>query len=111
MLFYLTTLNLVKFFTEDAPKLKKDEHNIQVISVVDAWKHSDFLFRNYIMNALTDSLYKVYSYKKIPKELWESLDQKYKTKDAGAKKFVVGHFLDYKIVVPRPWSIKSKNFR
>ena len=58
MLFYLTTLNLVKFFTEDAPKLKKDEHDIQVISVVDAWKHSDFLFRNYIMNALTDSLYK-----------------------------------------------------
>ena len=35
MLFHLTTLNLVKFFTEDAPKLKEDEHDIQVINVVD----------------------------------------------------------------------------
>ena len=36
MLFYLTTLNLVRFLTENAPKLKEDEHVIQVISVVDA---------------------------------------------------------------------------
>ena len=42
MLFYLTTLNLVRFLIEDAPKLKEDEHDIQVISAVDAWKHYDF---------------------------------------------------------------------
>ena len=36
MFFYLTTLNLDKFLTEDAPKLKEDEHDIQVISAVDA---------------------------------------------------------------------------
>ena len=36
MLFYLTTLNLVRFFTEYAPKLKEDERDIQVISVVNA---------------------------------------------------------------------------
>ncbi|RVW46387.1 Retrovirus-related Pol polyprotein from transposon TNT 1-94 [Vitis vinifera] len=64
MLFYLTTLNLARFLTEDAPKLKEDEHDIQ----------------------------------KTAKELWESLDRKYKTEDAGAKKFVVGRFLDYKMV-------------
>ena len=69
MLFYLTILNLARFLSEDAPKLKEDEHDIQVISVVDAWKHSDFLCRNYIMNALTDSLYSVYSDKKTIKEL------------------------------------------
>ena len=46
----------MRFLTEDAPKLKEDEHDIQVISVVDAWKHSDFLWQNYVMNALTDSL-------------------------------------------------------
>ncbi|GJY86548.1 retrovirus-related pol polyprotein from transposon TNT 1-94 [Tanacetum coccineum] len=32
------------------------------------------------------------------KELWESLERKYKTKDAGTKKFMVAHFLDYKMV-------------
>ncbi|RVW13910.1 Retrovirus-related Pol polyprotein from transposon TNT 1-94 [Vitis vinifera] len=98
MLFYLTTLNLARFLTEDAPKLKEDEHDIQVISAIDAWKHSDFLYRNYVMNGLADSLYNVYSDKKTAKELWESLDRKYKTEDAGAKKFVVGRFLDYKMV-------------
>ena len=36
--------------------------------------------------------------RKQQKELRESLDQKYKIEDVGAKKFVVGRFLDYKIV-------------
>ena len=98
MLFYLTTLNLARFLTEEAPKLKEDGRDIQFISVVDAWKHSDFMCRNYVMNALTDSLYNVYTDKKTAKELWESLDRKYKTEDAGAKKFIVGQFLDYKMV-------------
>ena len=69
MLFYLTTLNLERFLTEDAPKLKEDEHNIQVISAMDAWKPSAFLCRNYIMNALTGFLYNVYSEKKTSNEL------------------------------------------
>ena len=50
------------------------------------------------MNALTDSLYNVYTKKKTTKERWESQDRKFKTEDAGAKKFVVGRFLDYKMV-------------
>ena len=50
------------------------------------------------MIALTDSLYNVYTDKKTTKELLESLDRKYKTEDVGAKKFVVGRFLDYKMV-------------
>ncbi|GJW16971.1 pol polyprotein [Tanacetum coccineum] len=32
------------------------------------------------------------------KELWESLERKYKTEDDGTKKFVVARFLDYKMV-------------
>ena len=32
------------------------------------------------------------------RELWESLDKKYNTEDAGLKKFVVGKFLDYKML-------------
>ena len=60
MIFYLTTLNLARFLTEDAPQLKEDEHDIQVISAIKAWKHSDFLCRNYVLNELTDTLYNVY---------------------------------------------------
>ncbi|KAK3037495.1 hypothetical protein RJ639_031989 [Escallonia herrerae] len=32
------------------------------------------------------------------KALWESLERKYKTEDTGSKKFVVGKFLDFKMV-------------
>ncbi|KAL5569712.1 hypothetical protein UlMin_026287 [Ulmus minor] len=67
-------------------------------SAVDAWKHSDFLCQNYVLNGLTNSLYNVYNDKKTAKELWEPLDMKYKSEDAGSKKFVVGWFLDYKMV-------------
>ena len=50
-----------------------------------------------MLNSLSDSLYNVYSMKKSAKELWESLDKKYKTEDVGTKKFVVGRFLNYKM--------------
>ena len=89
MIFCLTILNLARFLTEEASKLKEDERDIQVISDMDAWKHSDFLCRNYVMNALTYFLYNVYTDKKTANKLWESLDQKYKTEDVRAKKFVV----------------------
>ena len=51
-----------------------------------------------MLNSLTNLLYNGYSMKKSTKELWESLDKKYKTKDTGTKKFVVNQFLDYKMV-------------
>ncbi|KAL7181313.1 hypothetical protein ACSBR1_040235 [Camellia fascicularis] len=43
MLFYLTTLNLAHFLHKDAPTLKDDEINKQVVVVVDALEHDDFL--------------------------------------------------------------------
>ncbi|KAK3035210.1 hypothetical protein RJ639_034598 [Escallonia herrerae] len=63
-----------------------------------AWKHSDFLCKNYILNGLDNALYNVYSPMVNAKALWESLERKYKTEDAGSKKFVVGKFLDFKMV-------------
>ncbi|XP_073138296.1 uncharacterized protein [Henckelia pumila] len=102
MLFYLMTLNLARFLSEDAPKLKEGEGVVESISALEAWNHSDFLCRNYVLNGLADSLYNVYCEKKTAKELWESLDIKYKTEDAGAKKFLVGRFLDFKMVDSKP---------
>ncbi|GJS94704.1 hypothetical protein Tco_0801672 [Tanacetum coccineum] len=64
---------------------------------VEAWKHSEFLCHNYVLNGLVDSLYNVYCKTTTTKELWESLERKYKNKDAGTKKFMVARFLDYKM--------------
>ena len=95
---HLTMLNLAKFLREDAPICSENEADRQVVAAVDAWKHSDFLCKNYILNGLDNTLYNVYSLIKTARELWESLDRKYKTEDVGMKKCVVGKFLDYKMV-------------
>ena len=98
MFFYLTTLNFARFLIESAPKPIEGEADAQVVSAIEAWKHSEFLCRNYVLNGLMDTLYNVYCSIKTAKELWESLERKYKTEDAGTKKFVVARFLDYKMV-------------
>lgn len=54
-------LNLTKFFYKDAPALKENEFDRQVVAVVDTWKHADFLCNNYILNGLGNTLYNVYS--------------------------------------------------
>ena len=69
MLFYLTTLNLAKFLYENAPKLKENETYRQVVAAVEAWKHADFLCKNYILNGLDNTLYNAYSSIKTAKEL------------------------------------------
>ncbi|GJZ26749.1 pol polyprotein [Tanacetum coccineum] len=71
MFFYFTTPNSAWLLKETAPKVEPPRE---------------------------DSLYNVYSKTNIANKLWESLEHKYKTKDAGTKKFVVAHFLDYKMV-------------
>ncbi|KAK6119562.1 hypothetical protein DH2020_046691 [Rehmannia glutinosa] len=95
---YVTTLGLSRFLKEERPTVGDDESDNERRIVVDAWHNSDFLCRNYILNGLDDTLYDVYSSFKTSKELWDSLEKKYKTEDAGAKKFVVGKFLDYRMV-------------
>nr|GEY30711.1 zinc finger, CCHC-type [Tanacetum cinerariifolium] len=64
MFFCLTTLNLARFLNETAPHVepstKGQPSNAQVVQAVKAWKHSDFLCHNYVLNGLVDSLYNVY---------------------------------------------------
>ncbi|KZV36995.1 hypothetical protein F511_20071 [Dorcoceras hygrometricum] len=98
MLFYLTTLSLSRFLTEEPPIVIEGDSDTQRQNAVDAWNHNDFLCRNYILNSLVDVLYSVYCSVKTAKELWNSLEKKYKIEDAGVKTFIVGKFLDYKTV-------------
>ena len=55
MLFYLTTLNLVHVLKEECPKAPEQLTN-ETFNVIEAWKHSDFLCRNYILNGLVQCL-------------------------------------------------------
>ncbi|PHT63914.1 hypothetical protein T459_32212 [Capsicum annuum] len=61
MFFYLTTLCLQWFTSEDAPEVPEGSSNKDRFVIVEAWKHSDFLCKNYILSGLQDDLYNVYS--------------------------------------------------
>ncbi|KAF3616661.1 hypothetical protein FXO38_34397 [Capsicum annuum] len=60
MFFYLTTLCLKRFTTEDAPEVLKGTSDKEHFMIVEFLKHSDFLCRNYILISLQDDLYSVY---------------------------------------------------
>ncbi|XP_070047305.1 uncharacterized protein [Nicotiana tomentosiformis] len=98
MFFYLTTLSLQKFIKEDVLVLPNETPHNERFLVTEAWKHSNFLCKNYILSGLEDDLYNVYSKVETSKELWIVLEKKYKTEDAGLRKFVAAKFLDYKMV-------------
>lgn len=96
-MFYLSILNLARFVTE-YPLVIRGENNREWITTLDARKHSNFLYKNYILNGLGNILHSVYGDMKFAKELWESLEKKYKMEDAGMKIFIVGKFLDYNMI-------------
>ncbi|XP_075077906.1 uncharacterized protein LOC142164246 [Nicotiana tabacum] len=98
MLFYLTTLSLQRFIKEDPPVMAENTPDDERLVVTDAWKHSDFLCKNYILSCLEDGLYNVYSVMETSKALWNALEKKYKTEDAGLKKFVAARLLDFKMI-------------
>ncbi|CAL9000150.1 unnamed protein product [Prunus brigantina] len=79
MLFYITTLNLAHILKADPPA---SGDTMETVAASDAWNQSDFLCRNYILNGVSDAPYNVYSPIQTAKALWESLDKKYRTKDA-----------------------------
>ena len=95
-IFWLTTLGLQKFTSKETPMPAIDMPDREKFMIIEVWKQTDFLCKCYILSALMDDLYNVYSAITISKELWDALEKKYKTEDACLKKFVVANFLDYK---------------
>ncbi|PHT35664.1 hypothetical protein CQW23_23364 [Capsicum baccatum] len=70
MFFYLTTLCLQGFTSEDAPEVPEGTSYKEYSMIVEVWKHSDSLCRNYILSGLQDDLYNVYNGTKTSKKLW-----------------------------------------
>ncbi|XP_055824342.1 uncharacterized protein LOC129892825 [Solanum dulcamara] len=90
-----------KFTNEDPPVPAADMPANEKFMITEAWTQADFLCKGYILSALDDDLYNVYSAVKTSKELWDALEKKYKTEDACLKKIVVAKFLDYKMIDSR----------
>lgn len=80
MLFYLKTLSLAKFLTEDDLRVEDLEPDATNVEAFNVWKSSDFMCKNYILNGLDNSLYNVYCTARTSKELWTALIKSIKTK-------------------------------
>ncbi|KAM3286291.1 hypothetical protein P3S67_025090 [Capsicum chacoense] len=74
MFFCLTTLCLQRFTSDDAHEVPEETSDKERFVIVESWKHSNFLCRNYILSGLQDDLYNVYSGTKTSKELWGALE-------------------------------------
>ena len=69
----------------------------------------DYLCKNFILNGLSDDLYDYYnSEDKTAKQIWEALQKKYDTEEAGAKKFAVRRYLKYQMTDDR--SVKMQSY-
>lgn len=48
-------IELGRYLKKETPKLTKDDTDVQTINVVEVWKHSKFLCRNYILIVLSQT--------------------------------------------------------
>ncbi|KAL1545220.1 cleavage and polyadenylation specificity factor subunit 1-like [Salvia divinorum] len=102
ILLYLTTLGVMNILREDEPPTPSEDETCGGVYInYDNWRKGDYLCKNFILSALDDSLYNVYSVVPTSKEIWDNLDKKYRSDDAGTKKFVIAKYLDYKMVDSR----------
>ena len=53
--------------------------------------------KKHILNGLADDLYDYYNNCNTTKQVWETLEKKYNTKEVGVKKYVVSPYLKYQM--------------
>ncbi|XP_058761166.1 uncharacterized protein LOC131634515 [Vicia villosa] len=87
-----------KYDGDSAAKEKAAADNLQLQKEIALWQENDYLCKHHILNSLADDLYDYYNNHKTAKQVWEALQKKYDTEEAGAKKYAVSRYLNYKMV-------------
>ena len=101
MFFYLHTKRCEKNCSSTKP-VTTDPPTEEEAKAVEKWEDKDFLCRNYILNGLSDELYDYYSNLTTAKDVWDALQKKYDTEEAGSKKYAVSRYLRYQMVDDQP---------
>ncbi|GKB09857.1 DNA polymerase zeta catalytic subunit-like protein [Tanacetum coccineum] len=110
MLFYLTSLHVSYVLTDselvdpymvDGQNVPTEAQIADYERAASQWNHNENNCRNYILNALGDSMYDIYSTFATAREIWESLEKKYMNQVACSKKFVE-NFLNFKMNDAKP---------
>ncbi|GMP69599.1 hypothetical protein CsSME_00028798 [Camellia sinensis var. sinensis] len=101
MHFLLTTLKVVYVPTTTHPTKQEDE-TMKQTRARTKWENDDYICREHILNALSDSLFDVYQHLETAKQLWDLLQSKYLTEDATSKKFLVSNFILFTMIDTKP---------
>ncbi|XP_023880710.1 uncharacterized protein LOC111993088 [Quercus suber] len=89
---YVLDWNLMPFPTtsdEDTDKIKAQRKKQE---------EDELICRGHILNTISERLYDLYTSMKSPKEIWNALEAKYKTKKVGTNKFIIQKYFDYKML-------------
>ncbi|OVA14966.1 hypothetical protein BVC80_65g4 [Macleaya cordata] len=60
-------------------------------------KEEEFLCRGHILNALSSPIYTAHRHIQTAKELWTTLQEKYRIEEVSNQKFLIGNFMSFKI--------------
>ncbi|KAK2998328.1 hypothetical protein RJ639_024299 [Escallonia herrerae] len=113
MYFFLTTLKIAYVLTIPKPIVDEAADGAikqTAIKQKQKWEEDDTYCKGYILGGLSDTLYDVYKIKyasSTAKELWDDLYNKYKTEDAGNKKFLISKLFDFRMVDSKSTQIRE----
>lgn len=104
VLFFLTTLKLAYIIQNDFPTIPEDtaDESTTLKDQRTKRKEDDFLCKGHILNALSTALYNVYRNAPSAKELWTRLENKYKTEEVSARKFLIDNYVHFKMIDNKP---------
>jgi hypothetical protein len=100
--FLLTTLKVRYVLDTPCPVVPEEGATDEHTDVIVKWEEDNYTCRGNILNTLTDPLFDMYAPKKFAKEIWEALENKYKTEDSGNKSYLVSNYFDFKMVDNKP---------
>ncbi|TYJ98000.1 hypothetical protein E5676_scaffold487G00230 [Cucumis melo var. makuwa] len=107
MLFFLTLKKVATACTIEKPKVSEKDPTKEQLKNLTTWTETDFICKNLILNGLTDELYDYYSTMTTAKQVWEALQKKYDTEEAGSKKYAVSRYLRYQMTDDRSVEAQS----
>ncbi|XP_021759470.1 uncharacterized protein LOC110724355 [Chenopodium quinoa] len=110
MQFFLTVKKVHSVLTVPRPVIPDNAEQDDLVywnSEIETWNETDFMCKNYILNGLSDNLYDYYNLENTAKDLWDALQKKYDTEEAGAKKYAVSRYLKFQMTDDKSVEVQS----